>query len=260
MDFKQRYGHGKPTHLPLYDLINQRRDTYRELLRDFLSYQSVFETIKDTKVETDINQPAWNNTYLPGLDIVGIYGMLAHFRPAQYVEVKSGHSTKVAARAVREQDLGTQISSIDPHPQAEIDQLAQRVVRQRFGDADFSFLYDLKANDILFIDNSHRVLPNSDAVVFFLEVLPRLAPSVIVHIHDVYLPYDYPQFMCNRGYSKQYFLAAFLLAAFLLANPTKYETLLPSYFISAEEELSAILALLWQQPALHGVETHGESY
>lgn len=215
----------------------------------------MFEEIKDAKAETDAHQPTWNNGYLPGLDIVGIYGVLAHFRPAQYVEVGSGHSTKVAAKAIREQRLATQITSIDPHPRAEIDQLAHSIVRQPFEETDFSFLYDLKANDILFIDNSHRVLPNSDAMVLFLEVLPRLAPGVLVHIHDVYLPYDYPQFMCDRGYSEQY-----LLAAFLLANPGKYETLLPNYFISEDKELSAVLAPLWQHPALQGVEIHGGSY
>ena len=255
VNLKPRYGHGQPPHQPLYDLINQRRESYRELLAGLLAYRPVFEGIKDAKTETDANQPTWNNTYLPGLDIVGIYGMLARFRPAQYVEVGSGNSTKVAAKAIREQHLPTRITSIDPYPRAEIDRLAHRVVRQPFEDTDFSFLYGLRANDILFIDNSHRVLPNSDSMVFFLEVLPRLAPGVVVHIHDIYLPYDYPQFMCDRGYSEQY-----LLAAFLLANPGKYETLLPNYFISQDPELSRVLAPLWQQPALQGVETHGGSY
>ncbi|SFQ75767.1 class I SAM-dependent methyltransferase [Hymenobacter arizonensis] len=255
VDFQPRYGHGKPPHQQLYDIINRNRATYRELLLEFLTHQNNFEQIKEAKNETDANQPAWNNAFLPGLDIVAIYGMLAHFRPAQYVEVGSGNSTKVAAKAIRDQGLATRITSIDPYPRAEIDHLAQNVVRKPFEDTDFSFLYNLKANDILFIDNSHRVLPNSDATVFFLEVLPKLAPGVIVHIHDIYLPYDYPQFMCDRAYSEQY-----MLAAFVLANPAKYETILPNFFISEDAELNSVLAPLWQQPALRGVETHGGSY
>lgn len=255
VSFEPRYGHGKPPHPGLYELIDRKRDTYRNLLRGLLAYQPIFAQIKDAKAETDANQPAWNNSFLPGLDIVTIYGMLAHFRPAQYVEVGSGNSTKVAAKAIRDQGLATRITSIDPYPRAEIDQLAQTIVRKPFENTDFSFLYELKANDILFIDNSHRVLPNSDSTVFFLEVLPRLAPGVIVHIHDIYLPYDYPQFMCDRAYSEQY-----MLAAFILANPEKYETILPNYFISQDAELSGILQPLWQQPALQGVETHGGSY
>jgi hypothetical protein len=78
---------------------------------------------------------------------------------------------------------------------------------------------------------------------------------VIVHIHDIYLPYDYPQFMCDRAYSEQY-----MLAAFVLANPAKYATILPNYYISEDKELSGILAPLWAHPNLEGVERHGGSY
>ncbi|GAA4392239.1 class I SAM-dependent methyltransferase [Hymenobacter koreensis] len=251
--FQPRYGHGKPPHEGLYRIIDANRATYQELLTAFLQYQDVFGKIRDAKNETDPNQPAWNNNFLPGLDIVGIYGMLAHFKPKQYVEVGSGNSTKVAYKAIQDQKLPTQITSIDPYPRAEIDQLANRVMRQPFENSDFSFLKDLGENDILFIDNSHRVLPNSDATVFFLEVLPLLRKGVIVHIHDIYLPYDYPQFMCDRFYSEQY-----MLAAFVLANPKKYETLLPNYFISEDPQLRQVLAPLWQQ--LPGVEQHGGSY
>jgi hypothetical protein len=98
-------------------------------------------------------------------------------------------------------------------------------------------------------------LPNSDATVFFLEILPRLQPGVIVHIHDIYLPYDYPQFMCDRFYSEQY-----TLAAFILANPLRYSTLLPNYFISEDKELSDILLPIWNHPNLKDVEKHGGSY
>ena len=98
-------------------------------------------------------------------------------------------------------------------------------------------------------------MPNSDAMVFFLEILPRLKKGVIVHIHDVYLPYDYPQFMCDRFYSEQYGLAMYLLA-----NPKKYETILPNYFIFEDKELSDIIAPIWNHKHLEGVEKHGGSY
>jgi hypothetical protein len=62
---------------------------------------------------------------------------------------------------------------------------------------------------------------------------------VIVHIHDIYLPYDYPQDMCDRFYSEQY-----VLAALLLANPARYELLFPGIFVSEDKELSGLLAPL----------------
>lgn len=255
VQFSPRYGHGKPPHGQLYTIIQANRQTYSDLLQEALNYTSVFHGIKKQVAETDTLQPAYNNDFLPGLDIVGIYTILAKYNPERYVEVGSGNSTKVAHKAIKEQGLQTKIISIDPHPRAEIDTISDEVIRKPFENVDVDFLLSLKENDILFIDNSHRVLPNSDAMVFFMEILPRLQPGVIVHIHDIYLPYDYPPFMCDRFYSEQY-----TLAAFILANPTRYATLLPNYFISEDKELRKILAPIWNHPNLKDVEQHGGSY
>ena len=255
VQFSPRYGHGKPPHGQLYTIIQANRQTYSDLLQEALNYTSVFHGIKKQVAETDTLKPAYNNDFLPGLDIVGIYTILAKYNPERYVEVGSGNSTKVAHKAIKEQGLQTKIISIDPHPRAEIDTISDEVIRKPFENVDVDFLLSLKENDILFIDNSHRVLPNSDAMVFFMEILPRLQPGVIVHIHDIYLPYDYPPFMCDRFYSEQY-----TLAAFILANPTRYATLLPNYFISEDKELRKILAPIWNHPNLKDVEQHGGSY
>ncbi|MCE2743673.1 MAG: hypothetical protein LW701_08920 [Fluviicola sp.] len=121
---------------------------------------------------------------------------------------------------------------------------------------DLQFIINsLNEGDILFIDNSHRCFSNSDATVCFLELLPYLKKGVIVHVHDIYLPYDYPQFMCDRFYNEQY-----VLAAFVLANPSKYKTILPNYFISEDKELSEIISPMWNHSNLKNVERHGGSY
>ena len=163
----------------------------------------------------------------------------------------------MARKAIVENNLKTQITSIDPFPRANIDHLADKVMRVPFENiADNKFIVDtLQENDILFIDNSHRAFPNSDATICFLELLPYLKKGVIVHIHDIYLPYDYPQFMCDRFYNEQY-----VLAAFVLANPARYKTILPNYFISEDNELSNLIAPMWNHPSLLNVEKHGGSY
>lgn len=92
-------------------------------------------------------------------------------------------------------------------------------------------------------------------MVFFLEILPRLKEGVIVHIHDIYLPYDYPQFMCDRAYSEQYGLAMYLLA-----NPKKYQPICPNFFMSEDKELSDMLKPVWDHKNLKGVEQHGGSF
>lgn len=252
---KPRYGHGLPPHPELFKIIDSRRDTYKKLLRKALSYKTHIWTIRDSKLESDLSKPAWNNGFLPGLDIIGIYTMLARFKPKRYVEIGSGHSTRVTHKAIIEQELSTEFISIDPKPRTEIDQLPNRIIRKPFEDIDFDIVSELDEKDILFIDNSHRILPNSDSMVFFLEILPRLKRGVIVHIHDIYLPYDYPRFMCDRFYSEQYGLACYLLS-----NPDKYETLLPNYFISEDKELSELIAPIWKHENLHNVERHGGSF
>ena len=255
VNFKPRYGHGKPPHTALYDIIAANRDTYQYLLSKALDLKEHIWEIKEAKRERDTTKPGWNNGFLPGLDIIGIYTMLAEFKPKKYIEIGSGNSTKVAYKAKQEQQLSTEIISIDPMPRAEIDQLADVVIRQPFENIDLNLLYTLDENDILFVDNSHRILPNSDAMVFFMDILPKLKKGVIVHIHDVYLPYDYPQFMCDRFYSEQYGLAFYLLA-----NPTKYETLLPNFFIAEDPALAATIAPIWQHENLSHVEKHGGSF
>lgn len=255
VDAKPRFP--KDGHPLLKTIIDGNRDVYAANLTAFLGYKEQIQSIKKLSEEKDENQPAWNNDFLPGLDIVGIYGMIATKQPKKYIEIGSGNSTKVARKAIVDTKLDTEIISIDPYPRANIDHLSDKVIREPFENMkDIQFILDdLNENDILFIDNSHRVFPNSDAMICFLELLPSLKKGVIVHIHDIYLPYDYPQFMCDRFYNEQY-----MLAAFILANPDKYKTILPNFFISEDPELSAVIAPMWEHANLASVEKHGGSF
>jgi len=252
---KPRYGHGLPPHQQLNSIINQHREEYKQLLVYALSLKQHFITIPEQSNHQDAQSPGWNNGFLPGLDIVMLYAMIAKFKPATYIEIGSGNSTKVAFKAKKDLQLSSRFISIDPAPRAEIDALTDQVIRKPFEEVDLSVFSKLVAGDIVFVDNSHRMFPNSDATVFFLDVLPNLPEGVIVHVHDIYLPYDYPQFMCDRFYSEQYGLAAFLLA-----NPQRYHTLMPNYFVSEDVELNKILEPLWNDPKMPKVEKHGGSF
>lgn len=255
VNVQPRFGHGKPPHPKLYEIVNNYREDYKDFLNKALKYSDKIQTIKENPDPNNLSVPNWRNDYLPGLDIVGIYTLLAEIKPKRYVEIGSGNSTKVAYKSKTENKLDTKIISIDPYPRAEIDQLSDRVIREPFENIDFEWIKDLGENDILFVDNSHRILPNSDSLVFYLELLPYLKKGVIVHIHDIYVPYDYPQFMCDRFYSEQYGLAMYLLS-----NPEKYRTILPNYFISEDEELSQLIAPIWEHPNLNRIERHGGSF
>jgi hypothetical protein len=255
VDFKPRYGHGLAPHAELLSLIEDRRDQYAVWIEKALRHREALWAIKKADQEQDSKKAVWNNGFLPGLDIAMIYTFIAECKPKKYVEVGSGNSTKVAYKAVQEHQLDTKIISIDPQPRAEIDALAHTVLRMPFENSQINLPEMLEEGDILFIDNSHRILPNSDAMVFFMEVLPRLKKGVWVHLHDIYLPFDYPDFMCDRFYSEQYGLAMYLLA-----NPKRYATAFPNYFVSEDPSLSKQISPLWNHENLEGVERHGGSY
>jgi hypothetical protein len=255
VEMKPRYGFGKSVHQGLNAIIEDNRKVYTAWLEKALSFRDHFVQWPVYNQQLHSIQPSWNNGFLPGLDMVMLYAMIASGKPSTYVEIGSGNSTKVVARAKKDHQLPLQIISMDPAPRAEIDQLADTIVRQPFENADLGLFSNLKRGDIVFVDNSHRIFPNSDATVFFMDVLPILASGVIVHVHDVYLPFDYPQEVCDRYYSEQY-----ALAAFILANPAKYRTIMPNYFVSEDQALNKILAPLWEHASMPPVERHGASY
>ena len=225
---------------------------YASLLEKFKNYSDDFTAWKYE--QENPQTPYWNNSFCPGLDIVSLYSIIAEYKPKRYMEVGSGNSTKVAFSAKKKHSLQTKITSVDPMPRAEIDQLADEVIRQPLEKTALSVFSTLEKGDILFIDNSHRCLPNSDVTVVFLEILPQLKPGVIVHVHDIYLPYDYPQFMTERFYNEQY-----VLGAMIAANPQRYKTLMPCFYVSENAELAAKLNPVWQKLDSR-IEKHGGSY
>ncbi len=239
-------------------VIKKNTESYRSTLEQILSFKDVFLNFKYSS-DKDVrkNEPTWNNGYLPGLDIVSIYSLTRTIKPKKIIEIGSGNSTRVFRKAISDGELSTELISIDPCPRVDILELSDAIHRSKLEDLeDVSFIIDrLDENDFLFVDNSHIVFPNSDAMVVFMEILPLLKKGVYVHFHDIYLPYDYPQFMCDRFYNEQYFLNAFLIN-----NPDRYEVILPNFYISQNQELSNLMKPLWSEKYLQNVEQHGGSF
>lgn len=250
-----RYGYGKPPHPMLLERIEQGRDTYRRWLSSFLRFSDLYRRIPVEGPDThDATTPRWRNSWFPGLDAVTLYGLMALTRPAKYLEIGSGHSTMFARRAVNDHALDCRIISIDPAPRADISSLCDDVHRRPLETVDPGVFESLEPGDILFVDGSHRVFMNSDVAVVFLEILPRLSPGVLVHFHDIWLPYDYPARWAQRYYTEQYMLAALLLFG------DQFDIVLPNRFITDDQELSGVLAPLWASPELAGAPSHGGSF
>lgn len=250
-----RYGHGKPSHPQLADKIEQGRDRYRNTLSSFLAFEDLYAGIPRRGTgEKETCEPNWDNDWLPGLDSACLYGIIASRHPARYIEIGSGNSTMFARRAVKDHQLATTIISIDPQPRASIDSICDQVHRLPVQQVDLELFDTLEAGDILFVDSSHRVFTNSDVTVIFMDIMPRLKAGVIVHFHDIWLPDDYQPAWSDRYYTEQYMLAMLLMFS------NQFEIMLPNHFITHDEELSSVLAPLWERSEMHGVRTDGASF
>jgi hypothetical protein len=248
-----RWGHGRPVHPGLERIIGAHRWRYEQVVRDLLG-QAESLTALPVHPSDDV-EPCWRNAWLPGLDTAVLYTLLRTRQPRHYVEVGSGYSTQVVARAVRDGGLPTRVTSIDPEPRAGIDALCDVVLRAPMEDVPPSLWQDLEAGDVVFVDNSHRALMHSDATVFFLEVLPTLPHGVLVGVHDVLLPADYFASWSEYLFSEQY-----LLAAYLLAGAPWLQPVFAAYWSSALSDVTAPLAAFWDALGDPGIDRRGWSF
>jgi len=142
-----------------------------------------------------------DQAWFPSLDAAVAYALMRDRKPQHLIEVGSGHSTRVLAKALG--GLG-EIVAIDPSPRADIAGLpGVQVVPTTVQTAPPALFDRLGRGDVLFIDSSHILMPGSDVDLVLNRVLPRLPSGVIVHIHDIFLPFDYPPIWGWRAYNEQ---------------------------------------------------------
>ena len=138
------------------------------------------------------------------------YALVRRHRPARIVEVGSGHSTRFLARAVADGNLATEILAIDPEPRAVLRGLGVTSLAQTVPNCGLEPFQGLASGDLLFIDSSHILMPGTDVDFLLNEVLPVLPAGVLLHLHDIFLPDDYPASWGWRGYNEQSAVAALL--------------------------------------------------
>lgn len=158
------------------------------------------------------------NGMFPMLDAEFLYGALCLFRPKRIVELGSGFSSLVMADANVDVFGGAlDITCIEPYPRdflrAGVEGIT-RLLSSRVEETDLAVFAQLEAGDLLFIDSSHVSKAGSDVNHLFFEVLPRLKSGVYVHLHDIFLPDEYPKPWVideERSWTEQYLLHAFLM-------------------------------------------------
>jgi predicted O-methyltransferase YrrM len=203
-----------PPVLPATPGIDWREEQQVALLRDEFGRQSELD-FPDGPTG-DPHQYHAGNDMFSRLDAWMLQGMLRHFRPRRMIEVGCGWSSLVTARVNREYlDGSLDFTCIEPHPP---DFLAggvagvSRLIVSPVEEVPLDPFLALEHNDVLFIDSSHTVKTGGDVVFLFHEVLPRLSPGVVVHVHDIFLPWDYPQewVFTGRAWNEQYLVRSFL--------------------------------------------------
>jgi len=188
-----------------------------------------------------------------------LYGLIRSSKPQRIVEIGCGHTTFLIAEAIRaERDAGyaPTYTCVEPYrpsylaaPPAEVSEFIDKPLQL----APLGLFDELGAGDILFIDSSHVVAYGSDTVFELTQLLPRLAPGVLIHIHDIYLPYEYPERWLRR---LKYFWAEQYMLDALLRDTSRYAVRLPLYQLYRERraELDALF------PSLNGASSEPGAY
>jgi hypothetical protein len=231
---KARWQKGRVPYSHLYHILDRNRIEYQPFLDALLNNANLLHGIAYDPQHEHSDWPFWNNQMFSALDAAALVNFIAWKRPAHYLEIGSGHSTRFARYAINTLQLVTKITSIDPVPRQGIDQICDRTIRSPLESCDLAIFDELAAGDLLFVDGSHRAFSNSDVTVFFFEIMPTLKPGVIVHLHDIFIPDDYPAVWNHRLYNEQY-----ILAAMLMCEKPPFRVVAPIAFIGRDAALSA---------------------
>jgi predicted O-methyltransferase YrrM len=179
----------------------------------------------------DDGRYSFSNDYFTSPDAEVAYALVRLLHPQRIVEVGSGNSTYLFREAITDGSLSTKLVSIDPSPRREVQSVADQVICRKLEDVPASDLQDvLLSNDVLFIDSSHEIRSGNDVVSLFLRVIPGLCSGVVIHVHDIFLPFEYPrewivENTLNVNWAEQYLVHA------MLQGSDQFEVLWPGHFL-----------------------------
>ncbi len=212
----------RPPYPAMESLFAEVRGAFRELLEELETLAPALAAIGRDSPPA----PRWGQDWFPRLDAAVAYALVRRLRPPRIVEVGSGHSTRFFARAVADEAYDGRITAIDPEPRADLAGLPITLLRDAVPAVGEGPFRDLAAGDVLAIDSSHILMPGSDADFLFGRVLPSLPAGVFVHVHDIFVPDDYPADWDWRGYNEQ-------LGVMLLLQGGAWEPLFASHYVAS---------------------------
>ena len=148
--------------------------------------------------------------------------MILDRKPGRVVEVGSGFSTIIARETIRYAGYPTKLVAIDPYPRTDVQTVADELIRCPVEQSNLMD-YDWRADDLLFIDSSHLCRTRGDLPYLYCQLMPSLPAGLVVHVHDIFLPYDYPNLYDTWCYTELYLLSC------MLAHNSRYQSILATH-------------------------------
>jgi predicted O-methyltransferase YrrM len=195
---------------------------HEQLLREvFQRYVGAFDYAEkmpsEARDENAVEHFFQTNSQFAWLDSIALFVLMQHWRPRKIIEVGSGFSSLLMADVNRRfLDGGTHITCIEPYPRPFLKRGIAGIsalIGERVQDVPLDVFAALEPGDILFIDSSHVSKTGSDVNYLMFEIVPRLQAGVLIHIHDIFLPHEYPRDWViddKRCWNEQYLVRALL--------------------------------------------------
>lgn len=163
-----------------------------------------------------------NGTY-ESVDAELLYAIVRRFAPSRIVELGSGFSTLIFHEALSRAGVAIPEHVLQTYDPYRSDLLSPGTVVSPLPAQDVpeEVFQSLGDGDVLFVDTSHTVKVGGDVNRIVLDLLPLLNPGVLVHFHDIFLPYPYSR----RHLEDAHFWAEQYLLQALLAGNEGWEVL-----------------------------------
>lgn len=206
---------------------------------DLLSYccENYYSEIPFSEEYTGDTRYYYNNKYFGHADATSLYCMIRYFRPRKIIEVGSGYSSAVMLDVnERYFDNTINLHFIEPYPNRlnrllrVTDRKSVSITVSDLQDVDCDFFSGLEENDLLFIDSTHVSKTGSDVNYLLFEILPRIRKGVVIHLHDIFYPFEYPKDWVIYGNGRFGWNEIYILRAFLTHQDT-YQIILFNDFL-----------------------------
>jgi predicted O-methyltransferase YrrM len=238
-DYKnqQQTVYASPDFVPIE--INFNTSVQTELL---YSFRPFYDEMPFKENEKGSNRFSFDNIFFTYADALSMYNMLRHYQPKRLIEIGSGFSSALVLDT-SEQFLNNsvEITFIEPNPERLYANLKGNekvnIIEKKIQEVDTILFQSLEAGDFLLIDTSHVSKSGSDVNHIYFDILPYLKKGVIIHIHDIFFPFEYPEKWVVE--EKRSWNEVFLLRAFLAFNEKFKMLFFNDYILKKETQFVA---------------------